>query len=122
MWKNVISKFNDLGTLIKCIQQDKNIDCQQIAKRANIDIKRMKKIENNIVYPSKEELKRLSGVLGICYDELLIVTGYNKITEVHSYFTNEGKEIDVNNIIKEIYYINPSLLSKLVEIVIKYEK
>ena len=47
MWKNVISRFNDLGTLIKCIQQDKNVECQQIAKQANIDPKRMEEIENN---------------------------------------------------------------------------
>ena len=47
MWKNVISRFNDLGTLIKCIQQDKNVEYQQIAKQANIDPKRMEEIENN---------------------------------------------------------------------------
>lgn len=120
MWKNVISRFNDLGTLIKCVQQDKNVEYQQIAKQANIEPKRMEEIENNIVYPSKEELKRLSGVLGISYDELLIVTGYNKLTEVPSYFTNEGEEIDVNSMIKEIYYRNPSLLPKLVGIVLEY--
>ena len=47
MWKNVISIFNDLGTLIKCVQQDKNVEYQQIAKQANIDTKRMEEIENN---------------------------------------------------------------------------
>ena len=103
MWKNLDDEFEDFTALLKFVLKDKNIELDELAQKLKIDPQRMKDIEEGVKHPTKEELKRISGTLGLDYGQLLIVVGYNKMGVVPSYWTSDGEEIDVTSMLKQIY-------------------
>lgn len=122
MWKNLDDEFEDFTALLKFVLKDKNIEVDELAQRLKIDPQRMKDIEEGVKHPTKEELKRISGTLGLDYGQLLIVVGYNKMGVVPSYWTSDGEEIDVTSMLKQIYYNDPSVIPRLLEIVNESQK
>lgn len=122
MWKNLDDEFEDFTALLKFVLKDKNIEVDELAQKLKIDPQRMKDIEEGVKHPTKEELKRISGTLGLDYGQLLIVVGYNKMGVVPSYWTSDGEEIDVTSMLKQIYYNDPSVIPRLLEIVNESQK
>lgn len=122
MWKNLDDEFEDFTALLKFVLKDKNIELDELAQKLKIDPQRMKDIEECVKHPTKEELKRISGTLGLDYGQLLIVVGYNKMGVVPSYWTSDGEEIDVTSMLKQIYYNDPSVIPRLLEIVNESQK
>lgn len=122
MWKNLDDEFEDFTALLKFVLKDKNIELDELAQKLKIDPQRMKDIEEGVKHPTKEELKRISGTLGLDYGQLLIVVGYNKMGVVPSYWTSDGEEIDVTSMLKQIYYNDPSVIPRLLEIVNESQK
>jgi transcriptional regulator with XRE-family HTH domain len=122
MWKNLDDEFENFTALLKFVRKDKKIGLDELAQKLKIDPQRMKDIEEGVKYPTKEELKRFSGTLGLDYGQLLIVVGYNKLEAVPSYWTSDGEEIDVTSMLKQIYYDDPSVIPRLLEIVNESQK
>ena len=70
------------------------------------------------IVPNDDDLKRLSGVLGISYKKLRIAAGYNMVyTSFPDYYTPDGTPIDIDKILSKIYYKDPSILPRLYEVI-----
>ena len=110
-----------IGNLIRSARIEKNLSVEELAKKIRVTDIYLKDIESDVIYPTQEDLKMLSGNLGIPYRKLRGVTGYTSIGYHPNYYTANGEAIDTDEILSKIYYKDPSILSKLYEIVFPNE-
>lgn len=113
-------EHKNMSELIKRVREDKNMTYQDIAdrlKNPSITAKEIKEYEEMKVIVPREILEPLSGVLGVSCNDLRVFAGYNSVDPVVHYFTPEGEEINVWEIISKIFYRDPSVLPHLYEIV-----
>ncbi|MBR3252751.1 hypothetical protein IKF84_01630 [Candidatus Saccharibacteria bacterium] len=106
----------------------KNIRNDYLAKKLNIgeeDVVRLKQCRyiyqffSEVNVDTKEEsdliLKKLSGITGVCYRQLRRIAGHERTKNfVPNFWTEDGEQIDEQEILSKIYYQNPKeFLTKL---------
>ena len=96
-------------------------DIADMLKNPCITAKEIKEYEELKAIVPKEILEPLSGILGVSSNTLRICAGYNSVDPVVHYFTPDGEEIDVWEILAKIFFKDPSVLPHLYEIVFKEE-
>lgn len=110
----------NMSEFMKKVRKDKNMTYQDIAdklKNPCITAKEIKEYEEMKAIVPREILEPLSGILGVSCNDLRVFAGYNSVDPVVHYFTPEGEEINVWEIISKIFYRDPSVLPHLYEIV-----
>lgn len=115
MKKDFFSK--ELGELIQQARTDKNLSYEDLAEKIKVSADYVEKLERMEIIPNDEDLRRLSGVLGIRYLELRLAAGYNTMGWYPNYYNPDGTSIDIDEILSKIYYKDPSILSRLYEVI-----
>ena len=113
----------NMSELLKRVRKDKNMTYQDIAdklKNPNITAIEIKEYEDMEAIVPTEILKPLSGVLGVSINNLRLCARYSNYDINTHYYTPEGEEINVEQIIAKIFYREPSVLPHLYEIVSDY--
>ena len=131
--KNVIKeKYSKLfcksiGEKIAETREEKKISQEEFADKLNISIFELSRLEQCRMIDQSfgeekkldaEFLKKISGILGIPYSDLLLIGGYSYVDSCKDFYTDKGEAIDVYEILTEIYYADPSKIAKLKELLL----
>jgi transcriptional regulator with XRE-family HTH domain len=73
--------MKELAKLLKLGREKKGLLLREVASKIDVDTALISKIENNDRRPTKEQLKKLSEVLEIKFDDLLTLWYAEKIYE-----------------------------------------
>ena len=103
------------GELLKMIRKDKGYSKDNFANKLDIPVSHLSELENSISFPTKDFLLKISGIIGVKYENLLTSAGYDCSNSDLFYCDAKGNAIDVIKILDKIYYRSPNILSELYE-------
>lgn len=104
------------GEFLRQILADKEMSYQELADKLQVTVEEVMAYDDLNSAPSVEILKKMSGILGIRYSILRISACYNLTQSYPDFYLPDGTEIDHNDLLDQIYYRDPSILPRLLEV------
>lgn len=107
---DVESDLSALGEQIVQYRRQKKLSQKDLASLIEVTPVYMCRIESGKQIPSKDLLKKLSAYLGIPYDQLLALAGYNDLSPIWELYTTDGEVLDPKSIVDSIYKADSNLI------------
>lgn len=107
----------NLSSLIIKTRQKRGVPQKEFAELLGLPPSELCRLEKKSPRLSRKMLRRLSPFIGIPYSTLLANSGYSEFSEtINDYYTENGRVIDGEKIIADIYAADSKLLEDLSDI------